>query len=89
MRFEWDEAKRISNAEKHKIDFRRARDIFDGRGIYIQLRLQNEEIRLVVTGELDSALITVIATIRGGRLRLISARKARDEEKWRYRRLYS
>lgn len=33
--FEWDEAKRISNAEKHKIDFRRARDIFDGRGIYI------------------------------------------------------
>ena len=33
--FEWDEAKRIANAEAHQTDFRRARDIFDGRGIYI------------------------------------------------------
>lgn len=29
--FEWDEAKRLANVEKHDIDFLRAEALFDGR----------------------------------------------------------
>ena len=31
MEFEWDEDKRLSNLEKHGVDFFRARLLFDGR----------------------------------------------------------
>ena len=31
MEFEWDDAKRLSNIEKHGIDFRDALDVFDAR----------------------------------------------------------
>ena len=31
MDFEWDEAKRLSNLEKHQIDFLAMRLLFDGR----------------------------------------------------------
>jgi len=31
MGFEWDESKRLSNIDRHGMDFRRACDVFDGR----------------------------------------------------------
>jgi len=33
MEFEWDEAKRLSNLEKHRIDFADVEAIFDGRPV--------------------------------------------------------
>jgi hypothetical protein len=86
--FEWDEAKRLANIEKHDIDFRRARLLFDGRTILITLVPKPVEIRLSAIGELDGRMVTAYWTIRGRMIRLISVRRARREERRKYRQLY-
>jgi uncharacterized DUF497 family protein len=86
--FEWHEAKRLANIEKHDIDFRRARLLFDGRTILITLVPKPVEIRLSAIGELDGRMVTAYWTIRGRMIRLISVRRARREERRKYRQLY-
>jgi hypothetical protein len=88
IEFEWDEAKRLANIEKHDIDFRRARLLFDGRTILITLVPNPVEIRLSAIGELDGRMVTAYWTIRGRMIRLISVRRARREERRKYRQLY-
>jgi uncharacterized DUF497 family protein len=88
IEFEWDEAKRLANIEKHDIDFRRARLLFDGRTILITLVPKPVEIRLSAIGELDGRMVTAYWTIRGRMIRLISVRRARREERRKYRQLY-
>ena len=81
--FEWDEDKRLSNIDKHGIDFLRMRRMFDfpsDRG---------GEQRFATTGEIDAKLYTVIWTDRGGSIRLISARRARNAEERAYRAVHS
>ena len=85
MQFEWDENKRLSNIEKHRIDF------VDAIGIYRYFvstvqdtRADYGEERYVSTGLLNDIEITVIYTPRGGKKRIISARRARIQERKRY-----
>ena len=88
LEFEWDEGKRLSNLEKHKIDFAEAREVFDGRDT-IQARLAYErEVRYATTGLLKGSFVTIVWTRRGENIRLISVRGARDEERRKYRQLY-
>jgi len=86
--FEWDEAKRLTNLSKHKFDFLDARRLFDGRPVFVQQILRRAEIRIGTTGEVDGTLVTAIWTIRMNKIRLISVRRARDEEKWNHRQLH-
>jgi len=86
--FEWDGAKRLANIEQHDIDFRRARRLFDGRTILIALAPHPDEVRLSAIGELDGRVVTAYWTIRGRMIRLISVRRARREERWKYRQIY-
>ena len=86
--FEWDEAKRLSNIQKHDIDFRRARSLFDGRPILISLVDHPDEVRLAATGVLDGRFATAFWTVRGRHIRLISVRRARNAERRQYRQLY-
>jgi uncharacterized DUF497 family protein len=85
MDFEWDEAKRRSNIEKHGIDFLRVRQLFDGRPVFSQPSPRDGENRFVTIGSIGGAIIAAIWVERDGVTRLISARKARDEEKRKYR----
>ncbi len=87
MDFEWDERNRLSNIEKHGIDFIRARLIFDGP-VIVKRSSHSEEERWIATGRVHGRYVTVIYAIRGRARRLISARKARDEEKKQYRSLH-
>ncbi|MDQ3693334.1 MAG: BrnT family toxin [Chloroflexota bacterium] len=88
MEFEWDEAKRRSNIEKHRIDFRDVEQLFDGRpAVTVETDFLAED-RYRTTGLVDARLTTVIWTQRSDRIRLISARGARDGEKREYRALY-
>jgi uncharacterized protein len=89
MRFEWDEAKRRSNIVKHGIDFVRASLVFDGRpGIELDSPRRSEK-RLLRVAELDGRIIAVAWTQRGkDQVRIISARRARNEEERAYRQLY-
>jgi uncharacterized DUF497 family protein len=86
VEFEWDEEKRLSNIEKHGVDFEDAQCVFDGR-FYIQVRSTYAfEERFMRTGILDDGrFVTVIWTARVQATRIISARSARDSEKRKYR----
>jgi uncharacterized DUF497 family protein len=86
--FEWDESKRQSNLDKHGIDFLRARRIFDGRPVVIKMSSHPSEERYLTTGIIDDRFVTVVWTPRAVATRLISARRARDDEIRAYRALH-
>ena len=84
--FEWDEVKNRVNLEKHGIGFERASQIFDGP----ILRLEDNrrvygEIRYKCIGRIDGGLFAVVFTPRNGLVRIISARRARRDERREYR----
>lgn len=85
VEFEWDEAKRLSNVEKHGLDFEDAKAMFDGRAFVSLISARNDETRFVTTAELDGLLYTVIWTDRSKAIRIISMRRARDAEEREYR----
>ena len=87
MEFEWDERKRAANLEKHGLDFLDARTIWRKpvldpcaeRRVGAERRLT----ALGVIGE-DEFIVAVVYTVRGEILRLISARRARRNERQLY-----
>lgn len=89
MEFEWDEDKRQFNVDKHKIDFAAASNIFDGRVALMRPSAFESEERFLTTAMLDDGrCATVIWTMRGEKIRIISARRARDAEERNYRKLH-
>ena len=90
MRFEWNEAKRRSNIEKHAIDFRDVAAVFDGRLVMSRQSSRDREERFVTVGAISGRIVAVVWTWRGENcIRIISARRARDAEERHYRRLLS
>ncbi|MDP9349554.1 MAG: BrnT family toxin [Gemmatimonadota bacterium] len=85
--FEWDPAKSEANLIKHGIDFAGAARVFDGPVLEERSDRGDEERRKAV-GLLAGREITVIYTLREGRCRIISARRARRNERRAYRALY-
>ncbi|MGL5796017.1 MAG: BrnT family toxin, partial [Waterburya sp.] len=82
IEFEWDEQKRLFNLEKHKIDFVRACQIFDGFTVEFEdNRYDYEEDRYIAVGETSGQILTVVYTYRGDAIRLISARQATRYER--------
>mgnify|MGYP002622479457 CR=1 FL=1 len=83
--FEWNENKRLKNIEKHGIDFADAVKIFDG---FIHTYMSNwaeyDEERYVSIGLLEGVEIAVIYTHREGSICIISARRARKNERGMY-----
>ncbi|HAV64750.1 MAG TPA: BrnT family toxin [Verrucomicrobiales bacterium] len=83
--YEWDEDKRLTNIEKHAIDFVRAKEIWTGPVLEIQSpQSEHGEERILAIGMVDDRCITVVYTWRGDNRRLISARKARKDEQAHY-----
>jgi uncharacterized DUF497 family protein len=87
-RFEWDEVKRLANLEKHQIDFIDMQEIFDGRATVEVAGNSDVESRHLTTGSVDGKLYSVVWTQRDSRIRIISARRARDGEERTYRQLH-
>ena len=88
MEFEWDEAKRLSNLEKHQIDFLDVRLLFDGRLVRTVASHREVENRYQSTGVVNERFVTVIWVWRLEKIRIISARRSRDGEKRAYRELH-
>lgn len=81
MRYEWDEAKRSSNARKHGIDFADCHVVFDGEGaVTIEDPREHAEQRFITFGWLRDHLVVVAHTERHDAVRIISARKASTHE---------
>lgn len=64
MDFEFDSAKSAANLDKHGIDFIDAQALWSDQ----------------VLGRIGNVVWSAFTTIRGDRIRIISVRRARDEE---------
>jgi uncharacterized DUF497 family protein len=85
--FEWDEVKRQSNIEKHKIDFVLASKVFmDPKRIEWSIA-NGEEVRTITIGIVKENIVVVICVVwtkRGTKKRIISARRASQNERKKY-----
>ena len=89
MEFEWDEPKRESVLAERGIDFLRvAFALFDGRPLLTVPTPRDEEDRFLSIGLIEGKFFAVVWTWRDDAVRIITARRARDEEENRYRALY-
>ena len=79
MLFEFDPAKSRANADKHGIDFKAVQRMWDGVVIAAPARSIAED-RLMAIGLIEGKFWTVIATLRGSVLRIISARRSRQNK---------
>jgi uncharacterized DUF497 family protein len=83
--FEWDERKRRANLAKHGIDFDTVRRMFQTAVVEREdQRRDYGEKRVVAHGEVDGKVLCVIYTWRDGACRIISARRARRDERKDY-----
>ena len=81
MEFEWDENKNRINAERHRIDFSDATEIFYDWHIIMPGSQDFDEVRELAIGLLAGREIVVVHTWRGHHIRLVSARRARHYER--------
>ena len=80
MEFEYDPVKSEANKQKHGIDFERAKELWrDANRAEFVARFSDES-RLGLIAGLDDKLWTSIYTLRGDRARIISVRRARENE---------
>ena len=80
MDFEFDDAKRRSNEEKHGIDCLDAQRLWlNERLLEVQARTEDEP-RFVVIGRIAGVHWSAVITYRDGRVRLFSVRRSRVEE---------
>jgi hypothetical protein len=81
---EWDEKKRLRILRERHIDFIDAAKILFKR-VYEYQSDRKGETRFVAVGSLDDGtLVAVVYTIRGTKLRLITARRATSNEQRAY-----
>lgn len=79
--FEFDKNKSEANRRKHGIDFESARKLWrDSNRIEIPARWVDEP-RFVLIAMLEKDIWSAVFTLRKNRIRIISVRKARDDEK--------
>jgi hypothetical protein len=85
--FEWDARKAAANRRSHRVAFTEASTVF-GDPLSITIPDPDHAIgeeRFVIIGMSSKPrLLIVVHTVRGDRVRLISARKATKHEKWNY-----
>ena len=86
--FEWDEGKRRWVLRERGLDFLDAAALFDGRRLLTVPSPRGIEERWLSIGELEGRLIAVVWTWRSEVVRIVTMRKARDEEKKQYRALF-
>ncbi len=88
FRFEWDEAKNLSNQRKHGLSFEEAAAVFrDPLQVSIQDRIENGEERWQTFGLVHGVLLVMVGhTVHEGDqaetvVRIISARRADRKER--------
>lgn len=84
MQFEYDHEKSASNKEKHGIDFEEAQALWDDVDRIELPASYRDEPRFFVIGVALGKVWTSVITYRGSNTRIISVRRAREDEVRRY-----
>lgn len=85
MEFEWDELKRAQIIEERALDFATAYRFFDGRPAVHHPTPRNNEERWKTTAKIEGFYFTLIWMWRGKTVRVISMRRAHEQEIRTYR----
>jgi len=84
MDFEFDGRKSQLNKSKHGIDFVEAQALWDDPELLeVPLKVDDEP-RALVVGQIGEKHWSAIVTYRQGRIRIISVRRSRDQERALY-----
>ena len=80
MKFEFDPKKSDSNKKKHGIDFIEAQELWNDLDLLEIPAITSDEARFLVIGKINDKHWTGIITYRNDNIRIISVRRARNEE---------
>lgn len=84
VRFEWDEAKNLTNQHKHGVSFEEARALFESGVDYLEIydaAHSGDEDRFLAIGPIDGGIVLVVWVDQGEDVvRIISARMATRRE---------
>ena len=80
MEFEFDPPKSNTNKEKHGIDFIEAQALWNDPDLLEIPARTKDESRFLVIGKIEAKHWSGVITYRGENTRIISVRRARDEE---------
>jgi uncharacterized protein len=86
--FEWDKQKADKILKERGIDFSDVALMFDGDHLTIQSD-QNNEYRWLIIGNVNGECVTGVYTLRGEKIRVITARRSRKNEQRRYNSRYA
>ena len=78
--FEYDVKKSEINNKKHGIDFEEAKKLWDDPNLIEIPAKTIDEPRYLIIGKIGEKHWSAIITYRGGKIRIISVRRARKEE---------
>lgn len=89
MDFEWDDAKNLSNQQKHRLSFDEARRLFESGVDYLEIfdaEHSESEDRFIAIGPIDREVVVVVYTEpEEGLVRIMGARRAGRRERDLYR----
>ena len=80
MDFEFDPIKNATNKVKHGIDFVEAQKLWEDRDRLLVPAKTEDEARFMLIGKLGRKHWSAIFTYRNEKIRIISVRRAREEE---------
>ena len=80
MSFEYDEAKSRANQQKHGIDFERAQVLWEDPDLIEIPARTVDEPRVLVVAKAGGKYWSAVITYRDQRRRIISVRRAREQE---------
>jgi len=84
LEFDWDEANKDKNWEKHKVDFRECEEVFGNEQLrtFYDIKHSQKEDRFIALGMTNkNRKLYIIFTIRDRKIRVISARDMSRKEK--------
>jgi Uncharacterized protein conserved in bacteria len=85
MKFIWDETKRVSNLNKHGLDFELTPYVFQNDTFTFEdKRIAYYERRFVTLGLLDGEVVVIVHTETEYEIRVISLRRASKNEQQLY-----
>ena len=80
MLFEFDHVKSETNKKKHGIDFMEAQALWEDTDLLEIPAKTTDEERFLVIGKIAEKYWSSVITYRGEKIRIISVRRARNEE---------
>jgi len=81
MEFEFNKKKSAGNKEKHGIDFYEAQALLDGPDYIVIPAKTVDEQRFLIVGKIGANHWSAIVTYRNEKIRIISVRRSRKEER--------